>query len=266
MIDVLIPTCERPAALAATLATLATQTHKDFRVVLSDQSEASVFERGEVRAVVRWLEYQGVPVQCHRHLPKRGVAEQRQFLLEQATSPYVLMLDDDVLLEIWVLDLLQRVLNEQDCGFVTNAFIGLSFKDDVRPHEQEVELWDGPVQPERVTPQSDTWWRFKLHNAANLLHVQERLGATPESPILYKVAWASGCVLFDRRKLVEVGGFSFWQDLPPEHAGEDVLVQLRVIARHGGCGVMPSGVYHQELPTTVTDRRVDAPQVLPVEV
>jgi hypothetical protein len=48
------------------------------------------------------------------------------------------------------------------------------------------------------------------------------------------------------------------------HAGEDVLAQLRVMASHGGCGIMPSGAYHQELPTTVPDRRVDAPQVLPV--
>ena len=266
MIDVLIPTCERPAALATTLATLATQTHRDFRVIISDQSETSLFARGEVQAVVRWLGHRGVPVQRHRHLPKRGVAEQRQSLLEQATSPHVLMLDDDVLLEPWVLTLLARVLSEEGCGFAANAFIGLSFKGDVRPHEQTLELWRGPIQPERVTPESDAWWRFKLHNAANLLHVQARLGATPERPVLYKLAWASGCVLFSRQKLLDVGGFSFWQDLPPEHAGEDALAQLRVMVRFGGCGVMPSGVYHQELPTTVTHRRVDAPQVLPVDV
>jgi hypothetical protein len=36
------------------------------------------------------------------------------------------------------------------------------------------------------------------------------------------------------------------------------------MARHGGCGLIPSGAYHQELPTTVRDRRVDAPRVLPV--
>ncbi len=266
MIDVLIPTCERPAALATTLATLAAQTHRDFRVIVSDQSETSVFERGEVRAVIRWLAHRGVPVQEHRHLPKRGVAEQRHFLLGCSSAPHVLMLDDDVLLEPWVLSLLQRVLLEQRCGFATNAFIGLSFKGDERSHEQPLELWHGPVRPERITPESDAWWRFKLHNAANLMHVQERLGATLESPILYKVAWASGCVLFGRQELLDVGGFAFWQDLPPEHAGEDVLAQLRVMARYGGCGVMPSGVYHQELPTTVTDRRVDAPQVLSVDV
>lgn len=43
----------------------------------------------------------------------------------------------------------------------------------------------------------------------------------------------------------------------------DVLAQLRVMARFGGAGLIPSGPYHQELPTTVTDRRCDAPPVLP---
>jgi hypothetical protein len=32
------------------------------------------------------------------------------------------------------------------------------------------------------------------------------------------------------------------------------------MARYGGCGLFPSGVYHQELPTTITHREVDAPR------
>ncbi|MBX6313637.1 MAG: glycosyltransferase [Isosphaeraceae bacterium] len=34
------------------------------------------------------------------------------------------------------------------------------------------------------------------------------------------------------------------------------------MTRYGGCGLIPSGAYHQEWPTTIEDRRVDAPQVL----
>ena len=70
--------------------------------------------------------------------------------------------------------------------------------------------------------------------------------------------------MFDVAKLRAVGGFEFWQELPSEHCGEDVLAQLRVMARYGGCAVIPSGAYHQELPTTVTAREVDAPKVLSV--
>ena len=71
-----------------------------------------------------------------------------------------------------------------------------------------------------------------------------------------------GCVLFDSEKLRAAGGFDFWRQLPCEHCGEDVLAQLRVMARYGGCGIIPSGAYHMELPTTITGREVDAPRVL----
>jgi hypothetical protein len=70
------------------------------------------------------------------------------------------------------------------------------------------------------------------------------------------------CTLYDRAKLESIGGYSFWSSLPADHAGEDVLVQLRLQEQYGGCGLIPSGVYHQELPTTVVDRMVDAPTVL----
>jgi hypothetical protein len=92
--------------------------------------------------------------------------------------------------------------------------------------------------------------------------VQRRLGITPDRQRVYKVAWVGGCVLYDAEKLRACGGYSFWTELPQEHAGEDVLAQLRVMARFGGCGLIPSGAFHQELPTTVPVREVDAPLVL----
>jgi hypothetical protein len=69
-------------------------------------------------------------------------------------------------------------------------------------------------------------------------------------------------VLFDTAKLRDCGGFDFWQELPPEHCGEDVLAQMRVMARFGGCGIIPSGAYHMELPTTIRERDFDAPRML----
>jgi hypothetical protein len=69
-------------------------------------------------------------------------------------------------------------------------------------------------------------------------------------------------VLFDTEKLRAAGGFDFWNELPQEHCGEDVLVQLRVMQRFGGCGIVPSGAYHLELATTVRVREVNAPFVL----
>jgi GT2 family glycosyltransferase len=262
-VDVLIPTCERPAALAVTLTSLIAQTLPDFRVVVSDQTEnGEGADAGEVRAAVRVLRAHGRPVEIHQHLPRRGMAEQRQFLLDQARAPYALFLDDDLILEPDVVERMHRAIREEGCGFVGCAVIGLSFVDDVRPHEQAIEFWDRPVEPEEVLPDLPQWERYKLHNAANLYHVQQRL--RPGEERKYRVAWVGGCVMYDTRALRAIGGFGFWRELPQQHCGEDVLAQLRVMAQFGGCGLLPSGVYHQELPTTVVDRSINAPRVLDV--
>jgi glycosyltransferase involved in cell wall biosynthesis len=265
-LDVLIPTFDRAAALAVTLTSLIGQTYGDFRVVISDQSDEPACARsGELQAVLRVLRASGHVVEVHQHLPRRGLAEQRDFLLAQVRAPYALFLDDDLILEPAVISRMRRAIVEEGCGFVGCAVTGLSFIDDVRLHEQEIEFWDGPVCPEVVRPQWPQWQRYRLHNAANVYHLQQRLRICGEPARRYKVAWVGGCVLYDAQALRDCGGFGFWRELPADHCGEDVLAQLRVMARFGGCGLLPSGVYHQELPTTVVARRVDAPKVLSVE-
>src|SRR5256885_13587954 len=96
-VEVLIPTFARPAALAVTLAGLSAQSFRDFRVVISDQSpEPGVEAHGEVMAMVRILGAMGVGVRLLAHRDRRGLAEQRQFLLDESDAPYVLFLDDDI--------------------------------------------------------------------------------------------------------------------------------------------------------------------------
>lgn len=265
-IDVLIPTRDRPAALAVTLAGLAAQTESRLRIVISDQSESQGSIEGfEVTALRRVLELHGIEIESHHHLPRRGMAEQRAFLLSKASSPFVLFLDDDLLLEPDVISRMLLAIRTEECGFVGCAPIGLSYRTDERPGEQSIELWNGKVRPERVVVDGPGWNRHLLHNAANVLHVQRSLPQLKNRPyVAYKVAWTGGCVLFRRDALLKVGGFDFWPELPVEHAGEDVLAQLRVMERFGGCGVLPSGVYHLELPTSVPCRAVDAPRRLPL--
>jgi GT2 family glycosyltransferase len=265
-LDVLVPTYRRPAALAATLAALAAQSMRSFRVVVSDQTDDGppAIDAPEVRSVVGVLELTGRDVELHRHLPRRGMAEHRDFLLSRVRAPYALFLDDDVVCEGDLLARLLAAIRAAGCGFVGAGLIGPSFADDRRPHEQPFEPWPGGrVAPETVEPGSPAWDRYRLHNAANLHHLRERLESeTGERPrdTLYKVAWVGGCVMYDVAKLRETGGFSFWQALPERHAGEDVLAQLRLMRRHGGAGLFPSGAYHLELPTTIPDREVDAPR------
>jgi glycosyltransferase involved in cell wall biosynthesis len=262
-IDILIPTYRRPVALAVTLTSLVAQTCRDFRIVISDQTEDShPVETGEVQAVLRVLRAHGHAIDIHKHLPRRGIAEQRQFLLEQAQGEYSLFLDDDLILEPDVVERMLIAIQEEGCGFVGCAFSGLSYIDDVRPDEQKIEFWDIPVEPEMVKSGTPQWERWRLHNGANIYHIQHRLGLNSDRQRKYRVTWIAACVMYDTTKLRAIDGFSFWRELPPEHCGEDVLVQLRLMARYGGCGLIPAGVYHQELPTTIVDRRVAADSAL----
>ncbi len=192
-VDVLIPTFNRPAALAVTLTSLVYQSFQEFRVIISDQSDRmDIADSGEIKAVTNVLKLHGVEVKIHKHLPRRGMAEQRQFLLDLCQAPFALYLDDDVIFEPFVISNLLKLIQKEDCGFVGAA------------------------------------------------------------------------VLYNADRLRETGGFKFWENLPPVHCGEDAMAQLRLLARYGGCGMIPSGVYHQELPTTITDRKIDIPRILPV--
>ncbi len=263
MVDVLIPTCGRKTGLAMVLTSLLGQTFTDFGVIISDQTEdePNYLESIEISTAVRALRWHGHSVTLHRHLPRRGMAEQRQFLLEQSSAPYVHYLDDDVLLEPGVMMRMLNVLRSESCGFVGCAATGLEYLNDVRPHQQQIEFWEGPVRPEPFTPDTIPWDRHKVNNAANPLHLAQRF-CPDEQVQRYKVAWVGGAnVLYDRAKLLAVGGFSWWSRLPHIHAGEEVLVQFLLIRAYGGCGILPSGTYHLGLPTQVADRTRNATEL-----
>lgn len=258
-LDVLIPTRNRPVELATTLAGLATQDHT-FGVVVSDQSDGPAsFDTPPTQTMIRVLREAGHPVETVRHLPRRGIAEHRAFLLSRSHAPYALFLDDDIWLERGVVARLHEAIVELRCGLVGAAMQGLSHVDDERPAElAPFERWTGRPEPERIEPGTPAWDRWTLHNAANPIHLARRHVQPGERWVPYKISWVAGCVLYDRAVLEEVGAFGFWRDLPPEHAGEDVLAQHRVIARAGGAGILPSGAFHMESATTVPDRRVNA--------
>lgn len=264
-LEVLIPTCDRPAELAVTLAGLAAQDRPDFAVHISDQSSgtAADWEHPAIKAMIRVLRVQGRTVTVGRHLPRRGMAEHRAHLLEQASSAQVLFLDNDVWLEPGSLARLSEAQTTLDCGFVGMAVQGLSHLDDYRPAEEEsFQPWEGPVQPEQIRRSTPAFERWPLHNAANITHIAARLPQDPRGWLPYRVAWVGGCVLFNRRALIDSGGFDFWNRLPADHAGEDVAAQWRVMEMHGGAGLVPSGAVHLESPTTVKTRRVDATEIL----
>jgi glycosyltransferase involved in cell wall biosynthesis len=262
-IDVLIPTCGRKTGLAVVLTSLLGQTFADFDVVISDQTpdDEAYLDSPEIRTLIAALRWRGHRVETHRHLLRRGMAEQRAFLLSRSRAHYVHYVDDDVLLEPDTLARMLAVIQEEHCGFVGCAATGLDYLDDVRPHEQGIELWEGPIVPETFDGDAIPWHRQNVNNAANPLHLEQNLVRNGQT-VRYKVGGVGGAnVLFDREKLLAVGGFSWRDHLPTEHASEEVVVQLLLLNRYGGCGILPSGTYHLGLPTNVPDRRRNATEL-----
>ena len=257
--DVLVPSAGRPGALAVTLTGLLAQ-QLPLRVVISDQtSEGPAYEQEEIVAVLRVLRLHGAPAELHFRPERLGIAEQRAFLLSRARTPYALFLDDDVLLGPGALARMLTALRELDCGLVGMAPQGLSYAADIRPDElADFEPWTGPVLPERIRKGSPGWERWRLHNAANLVHLARAVEVPERGWVPYRIAWVGGCVLYRTEALRACGGYDFWPELPAGQRGEDVVAQLRVMERYGAAGLLPSAAYHLEVPTTMTDRQTDA--------
>jgi hypothetical protein len=259
-VDVLIPTYNRKTGLAVVLACLLGQTWTDFDVIISDQTESAepYLDSIEIATLVRALRWHGHDVTLIRNLPRRGMAQQRHRLLCASRAPYVHFLDDDVVLEPRVMERMLEVLCAEGCGFVGAPATGLEHLHDERPHQQVIDVWDGPVTPEPFDERYTAFERHVINNAANPLHLEQRL-VQDGTPVRYKVSWVGGAnVLYDREKLVAVGGFSWWERLPREHAGEEVVAQWLLIRKYGGCGILPAGTYHLGLPTNVVDRTSNA--------
>ncbi len=248
-VDILLPTYNRESSLIMCLSGVAGQTCSNYRLIVSDQSDRPTRDNPVIQSIIRIIEARGGTVDWHYRQPSKGIAEQRDFLLNQATAEYILYLDDDVWMEPNVLRTLLDTIQEKGCGFVGAFPNGLSYRDDIRPQQQHIEFWEGPVVPEAITPDSPEWERNVLHRAANLYHVGLQIPGGEKR--LYKVAWIAACILYDRKKLLEIGGFSFWDQLPHYQSGEEVLVQNLMMRRWGGCSIIPSGTYFSEIPSTV---------------
>jgi glycosyltransferase involved in cell wall biosynthesis len=248
-VDILLPTCNRLESLIFTLSGVANQSFFDFHLIISDQSDLPSRQSAVIQSLLRIIKARGATYEWHYRVPSLGIAEQRDFLLNRASSEMILYLDDDVWMEPWVLQKMVNTLVEQQCAFVGAFPAGLSFLDDVRPEQQIIEYWEGDVTPESIYPDSPEWERAHLHRAANLYHVSQQLES--DESHLYKVAWIASCILYDRQKVLEVGGYSFWDRLPRFHSGEEVLLQNLLMRRWGGASIIPSGTYYAEVPSTV---------------
>ena len=103
-VDILLPTYDRLPSLIMCLSGIAGQTCSNFRLIISDKSETPVKDNQVIQSLIRVIEAHGGTVDYHYRVPSKGIAEQRDFLLKEATAEYVLYLDDDVWMEPQVLE------------------------------------------------------------------------------------------------------------------------------------------------------------------
>src|SRR4051812_49226494 len=95
-IEVLIPTYNRLQALSVTLTSLYYQKEKSFDITISDQSSNDeIWTNDTVQTIIRLLQTNGHEVKIFKNLPRKGMAQQREFLLSKSEARYSIFLDDD---------------------------------------------------------------------------------------------------------------------------------------------------------------------------
>ena len=119
----------------------------------------------------------------------------------------------------WVLKTLLQTLELEGCAFVGAFPRAFPTQDDVRPGQQRIDYWSGPVSPEAVDPGSGEWERWHLHRAANLHHVCQSIPPETGAPLQGSV----DCIVRTVRpaKAPRCRRLPFWDRLPQYHSGEE---------------------------------------------
>ncbi|MEO7663758.1 MAG: glycosyltransferase [Candidatus Limnocylindrales bacterium] len=247
IVDVLIPTAQSPVGLGATLAALAGQRYPAFRVAICLAPPAAA-ERSSIASLVAILEARGHPVVIEEREGPDGPL--RAMAMLEASAPLLLVVEDGVFLEPDLIGRLVAAIRSARCGFVGASVVDLRQRPEVAPEGAgRIAFWDGPVRPEDLNGAARAE-RRRLHHGANLQRLRERLPRTRDR--LYRVGDIVGCVLYDTERLRSVGGFPRPALVlpavpgpacePPSDPGQ-ALAQERLISRHGGAGLFPSGAF-----------------------
>lgn len=247
-LDVLIANPLWSPGLPLTLGSLIGQTVRPRKVIIVDAGSRSCREDREVCAALRVLNELGSETESVLNPSVFGIG-QRQALLERTDAPYALFLDHNVVLEPDLIDRLAAALTLQGCGFIGSypnqaVDIGTFGEEGDDLQDAEFEPWLGTVAPEVVTPGNPAWRRRRIHTNGVQQLICRMMRITRERPLLYRIASCEGCYLADVSKLRAVGGYVPRTE-PPVPWPEDLIAQLRLMARFGGAAIAPSGAWRQ---------------------
>jgi len=131
MIDVLIPTADRPDVIGLCLMSLASQTVTPDRVIVYDNGSISIMSDYKNRMIWDILTEKGIEMIYLRKNKRSGLSRAREVLLKQVQSNDFMPLDDDALLEPNYIEMLIKVLDknveeaEEDTKKIKNFAGGL---------------------------------------------------------------------------------------------------------------------------------------------
>ena len=121
MIDVLIPTADRPDVIGLCLQSLGNQTIKPNRVIVYDNGSVSIFSDYKNRMIWDILTEKGIQMRFLRDNKRSGLSRAREKLLHEVAGNDFMPLDDDALLEP---NYIECLLSAWQAGYETKKFIG----------------------------------------------------------------------------------------------------------------------------------------------
>ena len=219
-ISAIVPTIGRRDALALLLDSLAAQTRRPDEVLVADGSNGD--DVASLIASGTWAQ-SGLAVR-HQHVSPPNAVGQRVAAITRATGDYLLLLDDDVVLEPSCVEKLAAVL--EDAPDVVAAVADMTN-----------ETW----------PEATTAWRWYLKGIGmregewhgRVVGPLLRFGYPPRPSSILPMEWfGTANTLVRRRAYDSVGGFSTFF-LHRSTMNEDVDLSLKV-GRHGRILICPA--------------------------
>lgn len=215
MIDVLIPTKDRPHVLALCLQSILYQEGMDLRIVIRDASAVSVMEQRHVRGILELLRERYEVVYLRAMQNHGGVVRARHDMTKHIRSELAIWVDDDVLLAENALAKLTRVYVESKAAFAVPIMLDV---DNARQHKDY----------SRDALPYDAW------SALGHSRLYRRVTAAPSS--VYTWRGHTMCMMSHGELWRDVVKFDYWTEISQ---GEDILASVLLCDECGPGIIVP---------------------------
>ena len=131
-----------PVTLGYPLVSLAMQTYSDLTIYVRDEGLRDAYSNRHMRLIVNLVSQKGIAIEYHRAQNRHGAGYARRSLFETIRDePYVLWLDDDMIIEPDAVESLLKVIEAKPrAGFVQGTKSEL---DPLRTYHNDINVLNG---------------------------------------------------------------------------------------------------------------------------